>query len=170
VRRKPHAPFWSSGRRSDPPTDCNYPQALLVPFAKAQYILDHPHLKSHFYETAEALGMEAAERTDWVSGHLKQLWNGKVKGVLKMLRQRYEAEPHERLRRLIEFVERLKDCLHYGAYKARGWPIGSGEVESAHCYVPQERLKIPGACWHPDNVNPMLSRVSMAGWTSRRDA
>src|SRR5215467_1983153 len=23
VRRKSHAPFWSSGRRSDPPTDCN---------------------------------------------------------------------------------------------------------------------------------------------------
>src|SRR5215510_5576766 len=23
VRRKSHAPFWSSGRRSDPPTDCH---------------------------------------------------------------------------------------------------------------------------------------------------
>ena len=23
MRRKPHAPFWSSGRRSDPSTDCN---------------------------------------------------------------------------------------------------------------------------------------------------
>ena len=23
VRRKSHAPFWSSGRRSDPPIDCN---------------------------------------------------------------------------------------------------------------------------------------------------
>ena len=23
MRRKSHAPFWSSGRRSDPPTDCN---------------------------------------------------------------------------------------------------------------------------------------------------
>ena len=132
-------------------------EALLVPFAKAQYILDHPHLKSHFYETAEALGMSGAEREGWVSAHMKQLWKGKVKGVLKKLRRRDEAEPHERLQRLIDFVERFQDCVHYGAYKARGWPIGSGEVESAHRYVPQERLKIPGACWHPDNVNPMLS-------------
>jgi hypothetical protein len=23
VKRKPHAPFWNSGRRSDPPIDCN---------------------------------------------------------------------------------------------------------------------------------------------------
>lgn len=132
-------------------------EALLVPFAKAQYILDHPHLKSHFYETAEALGMADSKREGWVSGHMKQLWKGKVKGVLKKLRRCHEEAPHERLRRLIEFVERFQDCVHYGDYKARGWPIGSGEVESAHRYVPQERLKISGACWHPDNVNPMLS-------------
>lgn len=128
-----------------------------MPFAKAQYILDHPHLKSHFYETAEALGMAGSEREGWVCAHMKQLWKGKVNGVLKKLRKRAEAEPHERLGRLIEFVERFKDSVHYGAYKARGWPIGSGEVESAHRYVPQERLKISGACWHSDNVNPMLS-------------
>jgi TCP-1/cpn60 chaperonin family len=45
----------------------------------------------------------------------------------------------------------------YGAYHERGWPLGSGEVESAHRYVLQERLKIAGACWNPDNVNPMLA-------------
>ena len=32
-----------------------------------------------------------------------------------------------------------------------------GEVESAHRYTPQERLKIPGAIWDPGTVNPMLA-------------
>ncbi len=42
--------------------------------------------------------------------------------------------------------------------KSRGLPIGSGEVESAHgCITPQKRLKIPGATWHPDTINPMLA-------------
>lgn len=47
-----------------------------------------------------------------------------------------------------------------------GLPIGSGEVESAHRYIPQKRLKIPGATWHPDTVNSMLAlRVIRAnGW------
>jgi hypothetical protein len=33
-----------------------------------------------------------------------------------------------------------------------GLPIGSGEIESAHRYIPQKRLKIPGATWHPDTA------------------
>ena len=36
-------------------------------------------------------------------------------------------------------------------------PTGSGEVESAHRYIPQKRMKIPGACWSPATINPMLA-------------
>jgi len=36
-------------------------------------------------------------------------------------------------------------------------PLGSGEIESAHRYIPQQRLKLPGAWWRPDNVEPMLA-------------
>jgi len=35
-------------------------------------------------------------------------------------------------------------------------PIGSGEVESAHRYVIQERLKLPGAWWAHPNAQAML--------------
>jgi hypothetical protein len=38
-----------------------------------------------------------------------------------------------------------------------GYPIGSGEVEIAHKSIPQKRMKIPGACWHPSSINPILS-------------
>ena len=38
-----------------------------------------------------------------------------------------------------------------------GYPIGSGEIESAHKSVPQKRLKIPGASWNPNSINPMLA-------------
>lgn len=38
-----------------------------------------------------------------------------------------------------------------------GLPIGSGEIESTHRYIPQKRLEIPGATWHPDTINPMLA-------------
>ena len=42
-------------------------------------------------------------------------------------------------------------------------PIGSGEIESAHRHVIQQRLKIPGAWWKPDNAHKMLAlRVARA--------
>ena len=36
-------------------------------------------------------------------------------------------------------------------------PIGSGEIESAHRFVVQERLKKAGAWWAPQNIDPMLA-------------
>jgi hypothetical protein len=132
-------------------------EAVMGVFPQAQYILDRPHLKSHFYDTATTLGLKDPTRHDWVSGHMDRLWAGAVDEVLETLQQQQEQAPEERLRRLIDHLTRFEDCVDYGVYHDRGWPLGSGEVESAHRYVPQERLKIAGACWNPDNVNPMLA-------------
>src|SRR5918995_1164955 len=141
-------------------------ETLLVTFPDAQYILDHPHLKSQLYETATALELEGSARHTWVSDHLERFWAGEVDQVLASWQVRQEQEPNERLRQLIDHVTRFEDSVDYGAYHERGWPLGSGEVESAHRYVPQERLKIAGACWNSSNVNPMLAlRVIRAnGW------
>ena len=132
-------------------------EAVLLAFPEAQYILDDPHLKSQLYDTATALELEGSPRHAWVSGCLDRFWAGEVDQVLEAWQQRHEDDPNERLRQLIDHVTRCEDCVDYGTYHERGWPLGSGEVESAHRYVPQERLKIAGACWNPDNVNPMLA-------------
>jgi len=132
-------------------------EAVVSVFPGAQYILDHPHLKSHFYDTANTLGLEEPERHQWVKGYMDQLWACEIDDVLHSLQQRQEQAPNERLRQLIDHLWRFEDSVDYCAYHACGWPLGWGEVESAHRYIPQERLKIAGACWNPDNVNPMLA-------------
>jgi hypothetical protein len=55
-----------------------------------------------------------------------------------------------------------------------GLPIGSGEIESAHRYVIQSRLKLAGARWKLNNAKSMLAlRVCRANqewdtyWQSR---
>jgi len=47
--------------------------------------------------------------------------------------------------------------FNYKEALEQGLPIGSGEVESAHRYVIQDRLKIAGAWWKEDNAQDMLS-------------
>ncbi|NJL59589.1 MAG: hypothetical protein HC887_08055 [Desulfobacteraceae bacterium] len=56
--------------------------------------------------------------------------------------------------------------MNYKTFEADGYPVGSGEAEIAHRYVPQKRLELPGACRHPDPINPMPAlRVLRAnGW------
>jgi len=36
-------------------------------------------------------------------------------------------------------------------------PIGSGEIESAHCYIVQKRLKLPGFRWLAANAEHVLA-------------
>lgn len=141
-------------------------EEMAIHFPNFQYILDHRHLESHFFETAEALGIEKGLQKAWVKAHMDKLWDNERETVLGQLKSLYEDTHNDRLRRLINHLTRFSDAVDYGRFKDNGWPVGSGEVESAHRYIPQERLKIPGACWHPDTVNPMLAlRVIRAnGW------
>ncbi len=80
--------------------------------------------------------------------------------------KRYRGKGQQRIANLHEYLERFSDAVHYEKFLVQGFPIGSGEVESAHRYIPQKRLKIPGATWHPDTINPMLAlRIIRAnGW------
>ena len=61
------------------------------------------------------------------------------------------------------YIRNRLSQLDYPGAIQRGLPIGSGEIESAHRYVIQERLKLPGAWWAPRNVEAMLAlRINRA--------
>lgn len=47
--------------------------------------------------------------------------------------------------------------LDYQGALERGLLIGSGEIESAHRYVVQQRLKRPGAWWTMQNAEYLLA-------------
>ena len=74
-----------------------------------------------------------------------------------------QSNINDRLRRLINYLEKFKMAVAYGKFRNNGWPMGSGEVESTHRYIPQEQMKISDANWHPNTVNPMLKSKSFSG-------
>ncbi len=82
--------------------------------------------------------------------------SGQVELVIKKL-QDYRGPNAKKIENLANYLIRFKDCVDYDKFKTLGLPIGSGEVESAHKYIPQKRLKIAGATWHPETINPMLA-------------
>lgn len=126
-------------------------------FPTMQFILDKTHLKDHLYETAEELGIAKNKRAAWVVPHLKSISKGNAAATLTELVEMNAEKPNDRLRRLIGYIKRFIEALNYNEFKAKDYPIGSGEIESAHKSIPQKRLKIPGAGWKPESVNPMLA-------------
>ena len=67
------------------------------------------------------------------------------------------------------YLSGRREQLDYAGARAAGLPIGSGEVESGHRHVIQQRLKLAGCWWKENNAEAMLGlRVARANqrWDS----
>lgn len=119
--------------------------------ARSRRILDRPHAREHLTVAAEALAeISGTGPSSWATAAMHRIDVGQVMGVVAELRGCHEQRPDERLRLNADYFERNRDCVAYAEYRAKGWSQASSEVESAHRHVVQQRLKIPGAWWHPD--------------------
>jgi hypothetical protein len=142
-------------------------EELTAQLPNLRFILDPAHLKQHLYETAEAIGHKDTDKHRWVSDKVERMQKGQARQVIDELAE-HRGRGKKRVLRLVAHLRRFQDAVAYDSYRAQGLPTGSGEVESAHRYIPQKRLKLPGASWHPKTINPMLAlRVLRAnGWWS----
>jgi hypothetical protein len=105
-------------------------KALQAKFPNLTFILDRPHLKQHLYEGAEAIGLAGLERHKWVSDKLHRIDTGDVRQVIRTLKE-YRGQGQERITNLSKYLKRFRDAVNYDEFRAKGLPIGSGEVESA---------------------------------------
>lgn len=153
-------------------------------------ILDLPHFRSQLFETADAMGLATSVRATTVARWTATASRGEVSAVIAELQawrppgwtaDDEAALPHDRdestklahpgmdrARRLANHLRRFEDAVAYDAFEAAGYPLGDGEVESAHRVIPQARCKKPGAWWLPENIDRILAlRVVRAnGWWS----
>jgi hypothetical protein len=132
--------------------------------AQSSYLVDFYHLGDYLAAASKSC---AADHRAWYRTQKARMKAGDLKGVLAAL------EPHVEPAEIKDGDAPVRACLRYlrnrpgqfdypKALKA-GLPIGSGKIESAHRYVIQERLKIPGAWWKIDNADKMLAlRVTRA--------
>jgi len=128
-------------------------------------VLDRPHLTAHLHEVAKAMELSDPDRHAWVNEKVGDLYDGCVASVYAEL-DAYSGVGQERVDQFCRHLWRFQDAVDYGFAHAWGIPQGSGEIESAHRYIPQRRLKLPGAAWHPSSINPLLAMrlVRANGW------
>lgn len=130
---------------------------------QGEYLVDFYH--SSEYLAAAALSVQPKNPLGWRRRQQGRLLENKVSSVLRALAA--HLEPEDRLeapvRAAHRYLEERRAHLDYAAAKAAGLPIGSGEVESGHRHVIQQRLKLAGAWWKESNAQAMLGlRVARA--------
>jgi hypothetical protein len=114
---------------------------------RAVEVLDFYHGSEHVWALGRMLQGEEKAKA-WTEPLLHQIRHGKEKKALQQiagLRGRKE-EAAEVVRREQNDFAGQEHRMSYARIAARGWPIGSGAVESA-CRQRQCRFKRPGQFW-----------------------
>jgi len=115
----------------------------------AHQALDFYHASQHLHALGEALyPQQESRRQAWVDQQCHDLRHGKERTVLKRMAQlelpNDASEPI--IRREKNYFASHSQRMNYQQLSRRGWPIGSGSVESA-CAQRQRRFKRPGQFW-----------------------
>lgn len=118
-------------------------------WAEARELLDFWHSAEHLWELGRAChGNDEAEAKEWVEKGLHQLRHGQEQKVLQEI-SRLEASRSQSgqiIRREKNYFAGQSGRMNYKEIADRGWPIGSGPVESS-CRQDQCRFKRPGQSW-----------------------
>jgi hypothetical protein len=118
-------------------------------WAGATQVLDFYHASQHLWELGRALhGGDEAAAARWGEPRRHQLRHGKETRVLREIAQLKApaGQAGETVRREQNYFATQAGRMNYQGLSRRGWPIGSGPVESA-CRQKQCRFKRPGQFW-----------------------
>jgi len=134
---------------------------------QARYLVNFYHLGDYLWAAAVA----ASDKQSWMEAKKTLLKQNRWREVLKELEPFLEpadtADDDAPVRTCHRYINNRSNCLDYQGALAKDLLIGSGEIESAHRYILQNRLKIAGACWTLNNLAKMVAlRVVRAnrGW------
>jgi hypothetical protein len=133
---------------------------------QGHYLVDFYHL-CEYLEGAAPACCGKGEKASWLEQQKDFLKKGQTEKVTEALKPYLEPEETEDrnapVRCCLRYLINRPGQFDYPGAQARGLPVGSGEIESAHRYIIQERLKIAGAWWTPKNARFMLAlRVDRA--------
>lgn len=124
-------------------------------FPEAVFILDWAHAVGHLSDCSKAaFGEGSDEAMRWYERHKQMLWDGKGDAIIKNLRRLsekagpprdsdMEASPRRILyQNAFSYFPNNEEAMDYPAFRAKGWPIGSGVAEGA---IKQFGLRMKGS-------------------------
>ena len=127
--------------------------------AKGHFLVDIYHVCDYLSDAADICA--PTQKKNWIKEQKELLKKNNYSQVLINLLPYMEPptveDAHAPVRACHRYISNRTHHMDYlGAIK-KGLPIGSGEIESAHRYIIQKRLKLAGAWWKSDNVPNILA-------------
>jgi len=131
-------------------------------FPNAIQIVDWYHAVDRLKRIAEEAFSNAEERQAWLEQSTEDLWQGRVEAVIEAcqcLTQKSKLAKQS----LLYYTNNL-ERMRYAHFRAAGYLIGSGVIESGCKQIVTQRLKLPGAQWHVEGA--VLTAKARTAWMS----
>ena len=124
-----------------------------IHYPQATQIVDWFHAAEHLTPVAAQARGTPAERSEWLSQAREDLWQGRLDAVIAscaaQVRPGCADDPAQAA---VTYFTNNRQRMDYPTYRARGYQIGSGSVESGCKQIGIARLKVPGAMWDTDGA------------------
>lgn len=129
---------------------------------KATRILDFIHALDYISDAGQAVwGEGGGEFKQWFATMAHQLKHKPPQRTLAdlslLLSKATTDEQIAAIDKARYYLQRREKLIDYPHFQKKGYPIGSGSVESSHKLVVHSRMKLAGMRWADDNIDPMLS-------------
>lgn len=126
---------------------------------QAEFLVDFYHLCDYIAAASKRCAPNDSSR--WMEQQKQRLKENCESEVMQALQPHIEPDSlpdkDAPVRRCYRYIKNRPGQFNYKDALEAELPIGSGEVESAHRYVIQDRLKLAGAWWKEDNAQNMLA-------------
>lgn len=130
-------------------------------FPHAIQALDYWHLCENVWKAAHVLFTDEEVKRNWVEEITENmLREGKIQEAIEAIRSAPTGNAQKAVETLVGYIENNKRRLNYPALESKGYPIGSGIIESACKRIVGARHKQAGMRWSKSGVQKMLSLVS----------
>ena len=123
---------------------------------QGNYLVDFWHVSDCLAAAATVIQPEKAK--EWRHCQQGRLLENNSSAVIRSMTAPLEPEGQKEapVRDAHRYLSNRLDQLDYAGARAKKLPIGSGEIESSHGHVIQERLKRAGCWWRETNAEAML--------------
>jgi hypothetical protein len=133
-------------------------------FPHAVQIVDWYHAVEYLTPIAEAaFGANSPQGKVWLEAVRTDLWEGRVDQVI-IACQVFEKQAGEAARKAVIYYTHNARRMDYARFRAAGYQIGSGTIESGCKQIATQRLKRSGARWTLEGAR--MTAKARAAWLS----
>jgi hypothetical protein len=133
-------------------------------YPSAIQIVDWYHAEERLERIAEEAFSDLGEGQSWLENITEALWQGNVESVMDACQRL--SKKSALAKQALTYFNNNKERMRYAQFRAAGYLIGSGVIESGCKQIVSRRLKLPGAQWNLEGA--ILTAKARCVWLSGR--